>query len=175
MPSPPGCRRTQTLLHAKAWLYPANTYNWIRWNIQQLLTSLSFNHWDNTSKPFIKRQLYIQKKKKEHVGKTLCKITPELSLNGNVPAWQLNMMLWSLHMGIGIVRPLCQLLGLLPPQLLTPCTGALWGHSRDQKLSPPNSWFLQNANNSQGCSRWRNPYFYPRAELLPRDCTSSGS
>lgn len=27
--------------------------------------------------------------------------------------------------------------GPAPPQLLTPCTGALWGHSRDQKLSPP--------------------------------------
>lgn len=98
IPSPPGCWRTppaQMLLHAKALLYPANTYNWIRWNIQQPLTLLSFYHWDNTSKPFIKRQLYIQKK--EHVGKTLCKTTPELSLNGDAPALQLNMMLWSEH------------------------------------------------------------------------------
>ena len=49
------------------------------------------------------------------------------------------------------------------------------GTQQRPEIESPNSWFLQNANNSQGCSRWRTPYFYPQAELLPRDCTASGS
>lgn len=96
-------------------------------------------------------------------------------MNGDVPAWQLNMMLWSLHVGIGIVRPLCQLLGLLPPQLLTPCTGALWGHSRDQKLSPPILGFFKMQIIARAAHGGETPISTPQAELLPRDCTASGS
>lgn len=170
IPSPPGCWRTppaQTLLHAKALLYPANTYNWIRWNIQQPLTSLSFYHWDNTSKPFIKRQLYIQKK--EHVGKTLCKTTPVLSLNGDAPALQLNVILWAREAHVAfasVTLPAAPAASNLPVWVPFQDTGEL-------QINSSNSWSLQNGkNNRWDDSLWRNAYFYSQTDLLLRDCAS---
>lgn len=86
---------------------------------------------------------------------------------------QLNMMLWSLHMGIGIVRPLCQLLEPAAPTASHPCTGTLWGHSRDQKLSPPILGFFKMQIIARAAHVGEAPISTP--EQNSEDCTSSGS
>lgn len=175
IPLPPGCWKTppaQTLLHTKALLYPANTYNWIRWDIQQPLTSLSFYHWDNTSKPFIKRQLYIQKK--EHVGKTLCKTTPVLSLNGDAPALHLNVILWSEHVSEARVAFASVTLLAAPAASNLP----VWVPFQDTgelQINFFNSWSLQNGKNNRWDDLlWRNTYFYSQTDLILRECVSYG-
>lgn len=55
------------------------------------------------------------------------------------------------------------------------CTGATPGHSWDWKSIPLILGLFKMKKNRRGRSLWRNAYFYSQAELLWRDCTSSGS